>query len=262
MNFSQSPETIGSKPIENEIRAIIVDDEPNARVVLKQLLSKSNHNIKVLAECSNLIDAVDKIQELKPTAVFLDVQMPKYAGYEIVKFFDQIDFEIIFVTAFDEYALKAFEMNAMDYLVKPIERERLNKTIEKIQESMEVQRQTKEYEYLLRSMQTKKSQKLIIPELGNRRIVEIADIKVIEANGSYTTFYMNETDNFVASKNLKYFEKRIGEDSRFFRSHRAFIVNLDFVNGLNKKELVLKMEGGRDAKIARSRIDVFEKMMF
>lgn len=243
------------------IKAIIVDDEPNARVVLRQLLLKSGHDIEIVAECANLVEAAEQIRALQPGVVFLDIQMPRFAGYEIVKFFDKITFEVIFVTAFDEYALTAFDINAMDYLVKPIERERLAKTLDKLQERVTVQRQTLEYEYLLNSMTNKKPQKLIIPEIGNRRIVEIGDIMAIEANGSYTSFLMHQGEDFMASKNLKYFEKRIGTDERFFRSHRAYMVNLDYLEGLNKTDLTIRLKGNHSVKIARSRIEAFEKLM-
>lgn len=243
------------------IKAIIVDDEPNARIVLRELLLKSNHDIDIVAECSNLVDAAEQIRAHAPGVVFLDIQMPNFAGYEIVKFFDKITFEVIFVTAFDEYALTAFEINAMDYLVKPIERERLARTLDKLNERVTVQRQTLEYEYLLNSMTHKQPQKLIIPEIGNRRIVEIGDIMAIEANGSYTSFLMHGSEDFMASKNLKYFEKRIGSDDRFFRSHRAYIVNLDYLEGLNKTDLTIRLKGNHSVKIARSRIEAFEKLM-
>lgn len=247
---------------QHRVMAVIVDDEPNARVVLRLLLGKSEYPIDVVAECRSLEAAVIKIKELQPTVVFLDVQMPHFAGYEIVDFFEVINFEIIFVTAYDEYALRAFDMNAMDYLVKPIERARLSQTLQKLHDRVCVQRKTKEYEYLLKSMKNRKSEKLIIPEAGDRRVVEIGDVVAVEANGAYTSFIMHGTEHFIASKNLKYFEKRLAADARFFRCHRTYIVKLDYVETLNKMELQLQLRGEHRVKIARSRIEAFENLMF
>lgn len=101
------------------IKAILVDDEQRARSVLSNLIKRCDLNVDILAQCSCLENAVEEIKNLQPDVVFLDVQMPNYAGYEIANFFEEISFDIIFVTAFDEYAIKAFELSAIDYLVKP-----------------------------------------------------------------------------------------------------------------------------------------------
>lgn len=243
----------------NKITAIIVDDEARARTVLNRLLGSSNPEIEVKAECSNLLEAVDCIKEHKPSVVFLDVHMPKFAGYEIVNFFDVIDFEIIFVTAFDHYAIHAFELNAMDYLVKPIERERLSNTITKLKNRLEIERKSVEYELLLSSIQNKSTDKIIIPELGNRRIVEVAHIQAIEANGSYTKFHMYRSENFIVSKNLKYFEDRLGSDNRFFRTHRTYMVNLEFIQSVNKKDYTLTLQDDLKVKLSRNRFELLKK---
>jgi len=104
-----------------KLKTIIVDDEEPARNVLKNLLKRIDENIEVVALCENVPDAVEQIKSLKPDLVFLDVQMPEYAGYELVNFFDKVNFQIIFVTAYDQFAIKAFQCSAIDYIVKPVE---------------------------------------------------------------------------------------------------------------------------------------------
>lgn len=244
----------------NSISAIIVDDEPGARLVLKQLILQNSNSINVVSECSNLIEAVREIKEKKPNVVFLDVQMPKYAGYEIGTFFDEINFEIIFVTAYDKYAIRAFELNAMDYIVKPIERSRLASAINKLEHKIDSKRQSQEYFHLLETIKDVKNAKLIIPEVGDRKILDVNDIIYIEADGSYAKFYMQNQEDFVASKTLKYFEKRLN-DLHFFRVHRTFLVNVDFVESLNKKEHSISLSNGKKLKIARGRIEEFEKAL-
>ena len=118
------------------IKAIITDDEEGARNVLSQLLEYESPNIEITAKCIDVPSTVQAIKELKPDVVFLDIQMPVYAGYEIFNFFETIDFEIIFVTAYDQFAIKAFELNAVDYLVKPVSRHRLTQAIEKLTQKL------------------------------------------------------------------------------------------------------------------------------
>ncbi len=155
----------------NIIRAIIIDDEQSARNVLSNLLNRYN-NIEIVAQVRNLKEGVEQIKKLKPQVVFLDVEMPNYAGYEIVKFIDKIDFEIIFVTAYDQYAIKAFELNAIDYLVKPIDREKLTIAVNKLKDKLTKKNIQVDYQNLLDQIQNKTTKKIVIPELGNRRIVD------------------------------------------------------------------------------------------
>ncbi|WP_051473728.1 LytR/AlgR family response regulator transcription factor [Aquimarina macrocephali] len=160
----------------NAIKAILVDDEQRARNVLSNLIKRCDLNIDVLAQCSCLEDAVEEIKELQPDVVFLDVQMPNYAGYEIANFFEEMNFDIIFVTAFDEYAIKAFELSAIDYLVKPIDRRRLIAAVEKLQSKIEKQKKIQDYQVLLNTIKEKEFKQIILPELGNRRMYHVSHL--------------------------------------------------------------------------------------
>jgi len=211
-------------------------------------------------ELESLIDAVKEIKTLKPSVVFLDVQMPKYAGYEIVNFFERIDFDIIFVTAYDQYAIRAFELSAMDYLVKPIERPRLSQALKKLENKVLIERDTIEYNHLLNSIQNKTKSKLIIPEVGNRKVLNLEEIIALEANGSYTKFYMMHSDSFIASKNLKYFENRLKPEKQFFRTHRTHIINLEHIVSVDMKLSSIILQKNIQTKIARGRIAEFEKI--
>lgn len=243
---------------ENKIKTIIVDDEPNSRVVLKQLLIKDEVNIDIVAECECLTDAVSAIKKHQPDVVFLDIQMPKYAGYEIVDFIDPIDFQIVFVTAFDHYAIKAFEVNAMDYILKPIERNRLSQTIKKVASHIEKKRKQEEYLLLAESFRENQISKIIIPEIGNRRIVDTSSIVAIEAQSSYSRFFLSDSTEFLASKTLKYFDTILESDKRFVRTHRAYVINLNFVKSINKKDYSVQLENGVVAKVSRNKMDFFD----
>tara|TARA_B100000809_G_scaffold141352_2_gene138933 strand:- start:2122 stop:2865 length:744 start_codon:yes stop_codon:yes gene_type:complete len=242
----------------NKVTAIIVDDEQRARDVLSKLLERNCPGVSVLTECTDVLSAVDKIKELKPNVIFLDIQMPNYAGYELVNFFDKIDFEIIFVTAFDHYAIKAFELNAIDYLVKPVERLRLVDAVKRVSTKVNSKESKEQYKQLLNTIKEKEFKKIIIPELGNRRILEINNIIAIEAEGSYCKVYQTDDKPLVISKNLKYFDEKLEIEDGFFRSHRGWIVNLNHVKVLNKTELNLTLSNNIKAKISRTRLDAFQ----
>jgi len=242
----------------NAIKAIIVDDEARARRVLFNLINKSTANIEVVAECSDLENAVLQIKLLSPEVVFLDIEMPNYAGYEIVNFFDKIDFEIIFVTAYNDYALKAFELCAIDYLVKPIDRERLSNALRKLDSRLEEKNKLEQFKTLMNTIKSKELNKIVIPEIGNRRIFDLEDLIAIEADGSYSKLYSKNSNAIIVSKNLKYFENALPKNSNFFRSHRGWIVNLKYIRKINKTEGVLYLESNIKAKLSRSNYLEFE----
>jgi two-component system LytT family response regulator len=245
-----------------KIKAIFIDDEQSARNVLTSLLERGSSGIEIVATCCDLEEGVEQIKKLQPDVVFLDVQMPNYAGYEIVKFFDKIDFEIIFVTAYDQYAIKAFELNAIDYLVKPIDRVKLANAIERLEEKLNKQNKLIDYQVLLETIKDKDYKKIVIPELGNRRIVDLDDIIAIEADGAYSKIYLKENKIITTSKNLKYFEEVLPKDASFFRSHRAWIINLRYIEFLNKSALNITLVNRIiKAKISRTRIKEFEAII-
>lgn len=245
-----------------QFKAILIDDEQSARNVLTNLLERTSLNINIVATSGNLEDGVQQIKELQPDVVFLDVQMPNYAGYEIIKFFDTIDFEIVFVTAYDQYAIKAFELNAIDYLVKPIDRKKLALTLQKLECKLNEQAQLVDYKILLKTIKDKDYKKIVIPELGNRRVVSLDDIIAIEADGAYSSIHLKENKMITTSKNLKYFEGVLPKESHFFRSHRAWIINLDHIDFLNKTTLIFSLANGViKAKLSRARMSHFENII-
>jgi len=241
-----------------KIKAIIVDDEKWARTVLSTLLKRDFERLEVIAECIDVVSAVEKIKELKPEVVFLDIEMPNYAGYELVRFFDKIDFQIIFITAFDQYAIKAFEINAIDYLVKPIDREKLQQAIEKLTLKLEKDNKIEQYSQLLKTIKDGKYKKMILPELGNRRIVELDNIIAIKADDTYSIIYLKEGTSITISKTLKHFENLLDDNTCFFRSHRSWIINLKYIEKINKTANTIFLKEGLKTTISRSKFQEFE----
>jgi two-component system LytT family response regulator len=241
------------------IRALIVDDEVAARDVLSNLLLRVSNAVEIVGTAHDVPDAVAKINLLKPDVVFLDVQMPNYAGYEIVNFFDAIDFEIIFVTAFDEYAIKAFELSAVDYLVKPINRIRLVESIEKLEQKLAQKVAVENYEILMESMRDKELGKIVITELGSKRVLQLSDIIAIEAMGAYSTIYSKNGESLLVSKNLKHFETILPEDQIFFRSHKSWIINLEHILQVSKRKGEINLTDKICARLSKYRIQEFQE---
>lgn len=244
------------------ITCIIVDDEIRARNVLQNLLEKQFPHLQVLAQCKNVLDAVEQINIHQPDVVFLDVQMPNYAGYELVNFFKEIKFEIIFITAHDKYAIKAFELSAIDYLVKPINRSRLSESIEKLKLKLDRTNKIHDYQVLLDSLKQEEFDSIILPVSGNKKLIKISHIHAIEANGSYAIVHLKDSKKIVLSKNLTYFESILPEDGMFYRSHRGWIINLKSIESYNKSNHELQHTCGLKTSVSRSKVAEFENKLY
>lgn len=201
-----------------KLTAIIIDDERLARSELRLLLTDFAA-ISIVGEAKNLTEAVNLIRANKPDVVFLDIQLSSENGFDLLEKVEK-DFKLIFVTAFDEYAIRAFEINAIDYLLKPINPERLAKTLERlfeIQEKPEAASRKLEYE-----------DRLFIEISQRSRFLKISSIKCICADGDYSTVFTDDGKKHLVAKPLKEWENRLPE-KHFVRIHRSNIVNLEFV---------------------------------
>jgi len=206
------------------MKALIVEDEVDARKVLKFLLKQYFPDIDIIGEASSVSKARSIILKEKPELVFLDVRLEDGSGFMLLESLDQIDFQVIFTTAYDNYAIKAIKFAATDYLLKPINPEEfktaINSAISKIQ---------RHSEYLQR---TKDTQTISVKTAEQTYIVSINDIIRLEADGSYTTI-ITKNSRIIASKNLKSFEKKLPENS-FIRTHQSHLINKEYIKYIDK----------------------------
>jgi two-component system LytT family response regulator len=209
------------------INAIIIDDEPLARSLLRGYL-KEIQEVKVLGEYENGFAGLKAIHELKPDLIFLDIQMPKLNGFEMLELLDEIP-KVIFITAYDQYAVKAFERNAVDYLLKPYSQERLRAAVEKAGNLQQAPASEAPVKELIRDHQ--ESIELIdrvAVKTGTKiRIIYIDEIRYLESQDDYVMIY-TEDGKYLKQNTMKYFEKHLPPKS-FVRVHRSYIVKLDFV---------------------------------
>lgn len=181
--------------------------------------------------------------------------MPKYAGYEISDFFDKIDFHLIFVTAFDQYAVKAFELSALDYLLKPVEVDRLKSAVERIVESKRLQVVHEEYEVLKKTISSKKMNRLTISEKGYRTFIPFDSILALEGQSAYCKVHLEDGTSRVISKNLKQTFSYFEDEDNFIRTHKSWAINLDYFESMSISKLELKLNKGITAKVSRNKTE-------
>lgn len=244
----------------HHITAIIIDDEQSARDILSNLLTRFCPQIRILESHSNLPDGVEAIKRLQPQVVFLDIEMPNYAGYEIVNFFDEMPFDIIFITAYDKYALRAFEISAVDYLLKPIEIERLKASVQKLGDKLKVQTESEQYKLLSQTLKESEVKSIVVNVSGYQKVIDVKEIIAIEANESYSLIHTS-AEHYMVSKNLKHFENVLQDVPAFTRIHKSWIINLNEMISYSKSGLDVKMNNGIVAKLSKYRKADFEELL-
>ena len=245
------------------MKAVIVDDEHMSRQTLRKLLDLYCSQVEVLGEAGSAEEAFSLIQEKSPEVVFLDVEMPFGSGFDLLTRFSDIDidFEIIFVTAFDQYALKAIKCCALDYLLKPINAEELIASVKKLEQKNRTITDKIKVETFLRNLQQVDANKnqIVVPTSDGFEFVEINEIVRFEADGRYTRIFLTTGKKSLICKNLKEFEI-ILEGHNFFRTHHSHLVNMKYVKSYSKSEGgFLTMRDGDLVPISRRKKEYFVK---
>ncbi|MBL7701946.1 MAG: response regulator transcription factor [Ferruginibacter sp.] len=242
------------------ITAIIIDDEAKGRLALREKLAAYCKQVNVLAEASNGQEALLLIQHHKPQLIFLDIEMPKMNGFEMLSALSEKKFHIIFTTAYDQYAIKAIKYAAFDYLLKPIDIEELKTAVEKIEQKQNHQTQT-QAELLQQNLQHPKKQlnKLAIPTLDGLLFFDINDIIHLEANSNYTFIHFLNKPKITASKTLKEFEE-ILPPGIFFRTHHSHLINLNYIKRYIKGDGgQIELQNGNYVDVSRRKKEEFLK---
>lgn len=217
------------------MKAIIIDDEKRARVSLALLLQEYCPQITVVAECENLPEGVKAIRKLQPDLVLLDIEMPGHSGLELLDFFDEndVNFSIIFTTAYNEYALQAFKFSAVDYLLKPINPEQLTEAISRLEKQKQ---KVANYKLLKETINQDSLTKIAVPSGNTLIFIDTTKISYIKGEGAYSEVFCNNGTKHLVSRNLKNFEDILCLDTRFMRVHKSYIVNFEQVVAYNKSD--------------------------
>jgi two-component system LytT family response regulator len=231
------------------IKTIIIEDEAPARSILKHYL-KRHAKFELIAECANGFEGVKAINEYKPDLIFLDIQMPKLTGFEMLELLDSVP-PVIFTTAYDEFAIKAFEANAVDYLLKPFDEDRFDKAIEKalvrIKNSEKVS-----LEKVSEASASKPLDQIVVTNGGKIEILIPDDIFMIEAQDDYVMIY-TEKEQYLKKKTMAFYEDHLGQI--FMRIHRSYIINtlkIDNIELYGKQQYQIKLKNNLDVKTSKS----------
>lgn len=236
----------------DKIRAIIIEDEELGRDLIKNYL-KDNDRIEIVAECENGFEGIKAIQDFKPDLIFLDIQMPKLNGFEMLEILDEKP-EIIFTTAYNQYAIQAFELNAIDYLLKPFSKDRLLDALNKAAQRINSQeKQDDKIENLIQQPIDEVLERVVVKSNHKIHVIPVEKIRYLEAQDDYVMIYTFEGKH-LKQATMKYFEKHLNP-KHFMRVHRSYIVRLDQVNQLEpygKDSYVAKLKDGPTVRISKS----------
>jgi two-component system LytT family response regulator len=219
------------------IKSVIVDDELNNIENLQNIIKVNCPDVEVAATASNAADAVVSINKHRPDLVFLDIQMPGQSGFEVLKAFDRIDFEVIFITAYDRYGIQAIKFSALDYLLKPIDITEFKQAIEKARQKVSIRQQNYNIENLLAYIKTGQRDvpKIALPTLTEIMYVKITEIIRCEASNNYTNFYLQNGERVLVCKTLKDFADLL-KPHQFIRTHQSHLVNQAFIKSYLKED--------------------------
>lgn len=214
-------------------KAIIIDDEEMARTLLQGMIEVYCDNVTVVDLCYDLPSGIKSIRKHKPDIIFLDIEMPGNSGLELLDFFDEgdIDFSIIFVTAYDQYAIQAFKLSSVDYLLKPIESDDLINAVA----LFEKQKNNRNYQALKNNFSSS-SKKIGVNTANTIQFVSLDDILYFKADGSYTNIFLKDDKSIMTSKNLKHFESLTEGIPNFLRCHKSFLININYVSEYIKSD--------------------------
>jgi len=245
-------------------KIILIDDEKKIQNTLKGIIESFVENVEIVALPNNVAEGIDQIIEYQPDIVFLDIDMPDGTGFDLLKKLPQINFSLIFCTAFDQYAVEAFKYNAIDYILKPFDVEDVTKAIDKAQKSLKVKEQQISIEQLLFQIKapTKKRETLVLKTISDIFIVKIKEIYNCKSDGGYTTFMFADNKKITVSNSLKDYEEILFHHG-FIKTHQSHIINPDYVERIHKKDgAYIILNNGREIPISsRKKDSVFNHLL-
>ena len=242
------------------MKALIIDDEKKARQVLHVLVEENCPKITEIFEASDLLSGIELIKKEQPSIVFLDIEMPEHSGLEILNFIEKEvhNFEIIFTTAYSEYAIQAFQLSAIDYLLKPVRSSQVKAAVDKAIDFLGNTQINKRLSELKISLQDSNFKKIGLPNADGIKFVNFNDIVMLEADGMYTSVSTTTHGTILVSKPLKFFVDILKDMHMFYRPHRSHLINLSYIKEYIKKDGgYIVMENDKMVSISNDKKDEF-----
>lgn len=234
------------------IRCVIVEDEEMARKVLKSLLAQYCKDVMVCAEAGDVESGKSMIESFRPDLVFLDIEMPGGSGFKLLSSIDNIDFEVVFTTAYEQFAIKAIRHAALDYLLKPIDPKELVAAVEKVKESKYKKTLKKQYDSLLKNIDPEQLvvRKISISTTDKIHLIEVDNIIRCESDNYYSILYFKNGTNLMVSKTLKEMEQKL-EEYDFVRTHKSHLVNIRCIMNFIKDEMMVLLSDGSKVPVSK-----------
>lgn len=217
------------------MRTLIIDDDPKMRSNHRGLLENYFANIEVIGETGRLDKAVPMIKELQPDLILLDIELEDGTGFQVLQQTKEIQYQVIFITAFNDFAIQAFKYSALDYLLKPVNEFEFKAAIEKVQEQFDANKLRDQKEHLLSGYEERQFKKIVLKTSRSIHLVDLDEIIFCQSDNTYTTFFLTDGEKILVSRSMKEFEE-ILTPKGFFRPHTSYLVNLDHVKRLDKSD--------------------------
>jgi two-component system LytT family response regulator len=216
-------------------RILIIDDEKRIRDFVKRMIESFGFDVEVYTDGENVETGLKAIQELKPDIVFLDIQMPDGTGFDLLNQVGEKGFDLIFITAFQEYAIMAIKFSALDYILKPIDAEELKTALQNALDTIDFKKEETQYEALTHNLNANQKRKLVLKTQESVHVVDLSEIIRCEADKNYTFFYLNSGKKILVSRTLKDFELLLANHG-FFRVQQSHLINLEYIERYDKSE--------------------------
>lgn len=242
-------------------KALIIDDENRTRELIAKMIDSFGFDIQTLPIGENVQSGIKAIEQYHPDIVFLDVQMPDGTGFDVLKSVSKKDFEVVFITAHEEFAIKAIKFSALDYLLKPIDPSELKSAVERALKAIDEKKEDSQFEALQHNIQPQQKKKLVLKTQESVFVVELEEIIRCEADRNYTSFFLVNGKKILVSRTLKDYETLLTSHN-FLRVQQSHLINLDFVDRYDKGNGgSVVMKDGSEVPLSPAKRDIFFKIL-
>lgn len=238
-------------------KVLIIDDENRTRELIAKMITSFGFDIEVIAEGENVQSGIAAIEKHNPDIVFLDIQMPDGTGFDVIRSIEDKSFEVIFITAHEEFAIKAIKFSALDYLLKPVDASELRMAVEKALLAVDEKIEDVQFEALQKNIQPTEKRRLVLKTQESVHVVELDHIIRCEADRNYTSFFLTDNKKILVSRTLKEYETLLSAHN-FLRVQQSHLINLDFVDRYDKKNGgAVVMKDGSEVPLSPAKRDIF-----
>lgn len=242
-------------------KIVIIDDENRTRELIARMIDSFGFDVVTIPEGENVQSGIEAIEKHQPDIVFLDIQMPDGTGFDVIRSIENKNFEVIFITAHEEFAIKAIKFSALDYLLKPVDTGELKAALEKALSTIDEKKESSQFEALQKNIQPTEKRRLVLKTQESVHVVELDQIIRCEADRNYTSFFLKDNKKILVSKTLKEYETLLSAHN-FLRVQQSHLVNIDFVDRYDKKNGgAVVMKDGSEVPLSPAKRDLFFKRL-